>query len=201
MRYTIRLETPDDYRKSEELTRKAFTDMDLPGREVFREPGAPPCDEHLLVNRLRKNPLFVPELDFVAEWDGAIVGHILYTRCKVVETEGGEHELLCFGPLSVSPDLQKQGVGGALVRHSLDAARNLDFRGVIIFGHPEYYHRFGFVNAERYGITTPQGHNFDSFMALELRPGGLDGIRGRFVLEDVFHIDMDELREFDKSFR
>lgn len=200
MHCTIRPETPADHRKVEELTRKAFADMDLPGREIFREPGEPPCDEHLLVHRLRESPIFVPELDFVAERSGEIVGHILYTKCQVVDADGAKNELLVFGPLSVLPENQGQGIGADLVRHSLDAAADLGYKGVVIYGHPDYYARFGFVNAKRYGITTPQGDNPDYFMALELAPGSLDEIHGSFVLDDLFRIDIDEVRNFDKAF-
>ena len=93
MNIQIRLETPADYRAVEELTREAFW--------AFWEPNRTICDEHLLVHWLRFTPSFVPELDFVAETDGKIVGHIIYSKSKVIDETGKEYETLTFGPLSV----------------------------------------------------------------------------------------------------
>jgi predicted N-acetyltransferase YhbS len=71
---------------------------------------------------------------------------------------------------------------------------------VIIFGDPEYYHRFGFVNAEKYNIQTSDGQNFEPFMALELYENSLQGISGKFYTDKVFETDSQELEEFEKGF-
>lgn len=189
MSMVLRREGEADYEAVENLTREAFWDMFKPG-----------CDEHLLVHKLRRVPAFVPELDFVAVEDGQIVGHIIYSRAKVVGDDGNAHEVITFGPVSVLPSLQKKGIGSALIEHTMKLAREMGYRGIVIFGHPAYYPRFGFENAERFGITTADGVNFDAFMALELREGSLKGITGRFHEDPVFKIDEDEMEAFDRRF-
>ena len=185
----LRPEAEQDYRAVEHLTREAFWDVYKPG-----------CDEHLLAHKLRQTEVFLPELDYVAVMDGRIVGNIMYSLAQVIDSSGCAHLVLIFGPLSVLPDCQGQGVGAALVRHTLTLARKTGYPGVIIFGNPGYYHRFGFQNAEKYAITTADGENFDAFMALELHQGALRNITGRFCEDAVFHIDPMELLEFEKAF-
>jgi predicted N-acetyltransferase YhbS len=189
MNIKIRLEKEKDHQEVENMTREAFWDLHQPG-----------CDEHLLVHKLRKAEAFIPELDFVAELDHQVVGNIMYSRARVIDGKGLEHEVLTFGPLSVLPSHQRLGVGSALVKHTLKLAEEMGFKAIIIFGHPEYYHRFGFANAERFHITTSDGANFEPFMALELYEGALRGIEGRFYEDAVFKTDPAELETFDKGF-
>lgn len=94
--------------------------------------------------------------------------------------------VICVGPVSVLPEKQKEGIGCKLLYHLLERAGELGYHAAFLYGHTGYYPRFGFVNAERYGITTRDGKNFDAFMALELRPGALYGITGRFVEDSAF---------------
>lgn len=187
---TIRREGPADHRAVEELTRDAFWGL-----------FAPRCDEHLVVHLLRGSPALVPELDVVAEVDGELVGHVVYSRARVVEpTTGAEHPVLTFGPLSVLPDRQGDGIGGALMRHTLAAAAELGHRAVVVYGHPDYYPRFGFRPAAAFGITAPGGASFDALMALPLVPGGLDGVAGEFHEDPVFVVDPERVAEFDRGF-
>lgn len=185
----IRLEQLADYREVENLTREAFWDM--------HEHGA---DEHLLAHKLRKSAAFVPQLDMVAVNSGRIIGNIMYSVAKVVQQNGTQHELLTFGPLSVLPAYKGHGIGSLLVRHTLELAGAMQYRGVVIFGHPEYYPRFGFKQAKDFGITTDKGENMPPFMALELYPEALLGIAGKFYIDPVFEIDTAELAEFEKQF-
>lgn len=186
----LRLERPEDYHVVEELTREAFWRC-IRGF----------CDEHLLVHRIRKCPSFVPELDYVAEADGRIVGHIIYTKARIEEPSGKTHEVLTFGPLSVLPEFQNRGIGRALMMHTFEEARKLGYRAVVIFGHPDYYPRIGFRRASEFGITTADGSSFDAFMALPLYEGALDGIQGRFFIDPVFEsLDENDVLEFDRNF-
>lgn len=189
MDINLRLEKPADYRLVEELTREAFWGMNHPS-----------CDEHLLVHKLREVPAFVPELDFVAEVDRKIVGNIMYSKAKVIDETGAEHKVLTFGPISVLPEHQSQGIGKALLRHTISEARRLGYRAILFFGHPDYYPKVGFRRAEEFNITTASGKNFDAFMAMPLYDGALDGITGRFYEDPVFEIDAKEAAEFDKGF-
>ena len=197
MNHTIRLETPADYDEVNRLVYAAFKDLVLPGRER--------CDEHFLVHTLRSHEIFIPKLSFVAEAQepqdkGQIIGQIVYAKATVLDETGGEHEVISFGPLSVLPQHQGQGIGAALVRHSLAQATRLGYKGVLIFGHEKYYPRFGFQNAKAFGITTREGQNFDAFMALPLAPGALDGVRGRFLLDPVYEVDPLALERFNQTF-
>ncbi|MGE0092550.1 MAG: GNAT family N-acetyltransferase [Bacteroidales bacterium] len=180
----------DEFAETIELTRRAFWDLFQPG-----------CDEHLLLARLRESACYIPELDMVAIEAGVIVGHALATvaavKCVVPCADGSLLEkggvcagcrVICVGPVSVLPEKQKEGIGCKLLYHLLERADELGYDAAFLYGHPEYYPRFGFVNAKRYGITTRDGQNFDAFMALELSPGALSGITGRFVEDDAFHV-------------
>ena len=175
---TIRREKKSEWKTVEQITYRAFH-------------AAPPTEsgddgnEALLVRKLRSCSSFVPELDYVAELDGSVIGNIMYARSKVIGDDC-EWETLTFGPVSVLPKYQRQGVGSALIRKTLDAARDLDYCAVLIFGHESYYPRFGFKPASEFGITTADGKNFPAFMALPLSDGALDGICGRFILDDVY---------------
>ncbi len=188
MSLTLRREAPADHRTVEALTREAFWGM-----------SGPRCDEHLLVHRLRTTATFVPELDYVAEVDGRLVGNVMYSRARVVG-ERGAHDVLTFGPLSVLPAHQGTGVGTALMRRTLAEAAALGHRGVIVYGHPDYYPRLGFRRGAEVGVTAPDGSTFDALMVLALVPDGLDGVAGQFHEDPVFHLDPDDVAEFERSF-
>jgi predicted N-acetyltransferase YhbS len=188
--FILRLEQPDNFATVDRITYEAFK-------------GAPHGDgnEALLAHKLRTCAAFVPELDFVAELNGQVVGNILYSKSKIVADSGEEWETLTFGPLSVRPNCQRQGVGSALVRHTTELARQMGFRAVLIFGHESYYPRFGFVPAARFGVTTADGQNFDAFMALPLYDGALDGVHGRYFIDAVYEdLGKAESDEFNRRF-
>ncbi len=184
----LRTEEPRDYPAVELLTRDAFWDVYKPG-----------CDEHYLVHILRKTDAFIRELSIVAE-DGNIVGHVMLSRANIEDDAKVRHEALCLGPISVHPERQGQGIGTLLMRQAKLSAKGLGFRGILLYGNPSYYERFGFLNAEAFGITTATGQNFDEFMALELFPNSLSGIRGRFFYDKAFEIDPNEVERFDVQF-
>ena len=189
MNVSIRLEEEKDYKNVEHLTREAFWDLYRPG-----------CFEHLIVHKIRKVPAFVKELSYVACDDDSIIGNIIYSKAKVINDEDKEFEVLCMGPLGVLPFFQRKGIGSLLLNYSIEKARELGFKAVIIFGNPNYYQRFGFINAEKYGIKTSSGENFDAFMALELFNGALNGITGKYYDDKVFEIDNEELEIFEREF-
>ena len=186
---TIRVEEEKDYRDIEYLTREAFWDLYHPG-----------CSEHLIVHKIRKTTAFVRELSLIATDENCIVGSIIYSRAKIVNDKGQVFEVLCMGPLSVLPSRQREGIGSLLMRHSVDKAKGLGFKAIILFGNPNFYHRFGFVNAENYGIQTATGENFPAFMVLELGDRALRGMSGKFYADPVFEVNKEELESFEQGF-
>ena len=139
-------------------------------------------------------------LDLIAISENEIIGHIITTRAKVTDTHNNDLEVLCVGPLSVSPDFQNKGVGTKLLNESISIAKDLGVGGMILFGNPDYYHRFGFVNAQNYGISTKDGMNFEPFMALELYLNAMATISGKFYEDEAFITSEAELNEFEKLF-
>jgi putative acetyltransferase len=189
MNLIIRNERKNEYRAVEELTREAFWNLYVPG-----------CSEHFCLHNMRDSNDFIPELDFVAELDGGVIGNIVYTRGRVIDDAGRTYEIICFGPVSVLPVYQRQGVGSALIRYSLERAMSLGFTGVCIFGDPRYYSRFGFRCAERYDITNSDGKFAVALMALELVPGTLQKISGRFIDSEVFKVDEAAFQKYEDTF-
>lgn len=167
----IRQQCPDDYQAVLRLTYEAFLTLDYPGRRRM--------DEHYLIHLLQNSPSAIPELCFVAEQGGEIVGHILYTGSEILRPDegspcgGSKTGAITFGPLSVLPKCQRQGIGSALVRHSMDKARELGYGAVLITGVPDYYPKLGFKRARAYGLTLEGGSSPDAFMAYELIAGYL----------------------------
>jgi putative acetyltransferase len=118
-----------------------------------------------------------PCVSLVAEEDGEIVGHVLFSPVSV-DGHSFARPPMGLAPLAVTPDLQRGGVGSALSRAGLEACRALGAPFAVVLGHPSYYPRFGFVPAARFGLTFGAAPPRDSFMALELVPGALAGVRG-----------------------
>jgi putative acetyltransferase len=132
------------------------------------------AEEADLVDRLRAEGAVLVSL--VAELDQRVIGHVLFSRMSI-ETTGGSVPAAALAPVAVLPEHQRQGVGGSLIRHGLDLLRERGEQVVLVLGHPGYYPRFGFSSGKASSLESPFPP--DAFMALELRPGALDGIRGR----------------------
>lgn len=131
-------------------------------------------DEANLVDSLRSEGALLASV--VAELDKRIVGHILFSRMSI-ETEGGSILAAALAPIAVLPEHQRRGIGGRLIRHSLDLLRRRGEHIVVVLGHPDYYPRFGFSSGKARSLESPFPP--EAYMAMELSPGALDGIRGR----------------------
>lgn len=175
--------------QTEKLTRETFWNLYKPG-----------CDEHLVLHQLRESRDYIPELDLTAIMEGEIIGHIISTAAAVKSENGHQHKVLCVGPISVAPSLQNKGIGTKLLDEEIRLAGEMGYAAMILFGNPDYYKRFGFVNAQKYAITTKEGKNFDPFMALELTPDSLAGIKGRFFESEAFAVEEEALAAFEKKF-
>ena len=164
---SIRPAQAGDYDAILGLTYEAFLTLDYPGRRRM--------DEHFLIHLLQGSAFVIAELCFVAELYGEVVGHILYTRSKILRADGTETETITFGPLSVLPKFHRQGIGAALVAHSMRAAKALGFGAVLIVGVPAYYPKLGFRRARECGVTLEDGSSPDELMVYELSPEYLSG--------------------------
>jgi len=189
MKAEIRNETEKDYRVVEELTRDAFWNLYVPG-----------CDEHYLAHQLRKHPDFLPELAFVAEAEGKLVGSIMFTKSFLQNESGGRLETLTFGPVCVLPEYQHRGIGSALIRHGRDAAAARGCPAIIILGDPANYCRHGFKSSKDCGISDAEGNYPYGQLALVLDARRLAGARWKFHYSDVFNLNMDGFEEFDATF-
>ncbi|MDX6742072.1 N-acetyltransferase [Actinocorallia sp. A-T 12471] len=153
----IRRERPGDAAAVREIVAAAF--------------GGPHAAEAPLVDALRADPAWIPELSLVAELGGDVVGHVLATRGRA-----GDTPALGLAPLSVRPDVQRSGVGKALMHAVLGAADALDEPFVALLGDPDYYGRFGFVPASDLGVHAPDpawGVHFQARALTTYRPEGL----------------------------
>lgn len=189
MKFYIRNEEEKDYRDVEMLTREAFWNLYRPG-----------CDEHYLTHVLRTSPDFIPELDFVAILDDKIVGNIMFTKSYIISNDSKKHETITFGPLSVLPAYQKQGIGKALVEHAKEAAKKLGYRAILIYGFPSYYKKLGFVSAKEYGISNSEGLYPAAHQVLELYEGALSNISGKAYESESMYVSEEMADEFDKRF-
>ena len=142
-------------------------------------------DEGAIAERARVLGDDVRELSLVAELEGDIVGHVMISRARL---DG--RAVLALGPIGVVPELQGQGIGGTLMRETIDRARAAGEPLIVLIGHPWYYPRFGFVRASTLGIRPPFELPDEVFMALELHRGGAAG-GGVFTYSPAFDAAVD----------
>ena len=146
----IRQETPKDYVAVYQLIKESFA-------------SAKHCDgnEQDLVAALRKSTSFVPELSLVAEINGEIAGHILFTEAKITS-----ETVLVLAPLSVLPKFQRQGIGSALIKAGHTIAKEMGYSYCVVLGSETYYPRFGYLPAIQFHIEVPKGIPSSNFMAI-----------------------------------
>ena len=123
-------------------------------------------------------------VSLVAEVDGKVVGHILFS--PVLLTEHAHLNVMGLAPMAVAPDYQRKGIGSALVRQGLTRCKDLGCCAVVVVGHPEYYPRFGFRPADRYALRCEYDVPADVFMVAELEVGALSGASGLVRYDDAF---------------
>lgn len=184
----IRNEEEKDYSIVEEMTRKAFYNLYIPG-----------CTEHYLVHIMRKHNDFIPELDFVLELDGKIIGNIMYTKARLVDENGQEKEILTFGPLCIHPDYQRKGYGKKLLEYSFNKAISLGYDVIVIFGSPSNYVARGFKSCKKYNVCLEGGVFPSAMMVKELKNNTLDGRKWTYYDSPIMQIDEKEAQKFDDS--
>ena len=163
MEISIRQEKPEDIAAVFKLNVAAF----------------PQDGEAKLVDALRRNSeVFIPELSLVAVSGNTVVGHILFTRIKIIAADGKEFESLALAPMAVSPEFQRQGIGGLLIQAGLQKAKASGFTSVIVLGHEHYYPKFGFEPTEKWQIKAPFDVPAAVFMGIELEDKALQNKSG-----------------------
>ena len=182
----IRNERETDYKIVEDITRKAFYNVYVPG-----------CMEHYLVYIMRGHEDFIPELDFVIEVDGQTVGNIMYTKSKLTDEGGTEKEIVTFGPVSILPKHQRKGYGKMLIEHSLKRAAELGYEAVVIMGSPANYVGSGFQCCRKYNVCVEKGKYPAAMLVKELKPGALDGRLWFYSDSPVMNVDEREAQAFD----
>ena len=182
----IRNERETDYKIVEDITRKTFYNVYVPG-----------CMEHYLVHIMREHEDFIPELDFVIEVDGQIVGNIMYTKAKLTDEGGTEKEIVTFGPVSILPKYQRKGYGKMLIEHSLKRAAELGYEAVVIMGSPANYVGSGFQCCRKYNICVEKEKYPAAMLVKELKPGALDGKLWFYSDSPVMNVDEREAQAFD----
>ncbi len=162
---TIRLEKPEDYREVENLTREAFWNVYRPG-----------CTEHYVLHCYRDNPDFIPELDFVMEEDGRIIGHVMFSKAQLILNDGTRKPSWTFGPISIHPDYKRKGYGLRMLQYALEEARKMGVGFLCMEGNVDFYRNAGFGLASKFNIhyhDFPKEEEVPFFLAQELIPGWL----------------------------
>ena len=188
----IRLERTEEHRETETLVREAFWNVYRPG-----------CLEHYVLNQLRNDEAFVPELNFVMEKDGRLIGQNMFMRAVIKADDGRDIPIMTMGPICITPELQSKGYGKILLDYSLEKAAELGCGALCFEGNINFYGKSGFTYASEFGIRyhgLPEGADASFFLCKELKKGYLDGISGEYTPPKGYFVDEAQAEEFDKQF-
>ena len=189
---TIRNEKKEDHRKVENLIRESFWNVYRPG-----------CLEHFVIHKLRDDDAFIPELDFVMELDGKLIGQNMFMKANIKADDGRDIPIMTMGPICIAPQLKRKGFGKILLDYSLERAKNFGCKAVCFEGNIDFYGKSGFTFASNFGIRyhgLPEGEDASFFLCKELEEGYLDGITGEYATPKGYYVDENEAEEFDKNF-
>ena len=215
--YSIRVEEERDYSTVEGLVREAFWNVYRPG-----------CTEHYVLHHLRSNPDFIPELAFVIEVDGKIIGQNVFVKAQITKSNGIAFPILTMGPICIANEYKRKGYGKILLDYSLEKAKALGYGAVCFEGNIDFYGKSGFDYASKFGIKyhgLPEGMDdgfineketrqtaesraenevsldqtyADFFLCKELKPGYLDGITGVYATPAAYFVAEENPEDFEK---
>ena len=190
--YIIRLETPADHAEVENLVRESFWNVYRPG-----------CYEHYLLHCLRDDKDFVPELDFVMEKDGRIIGQNVFVRASIQADDGRDIPIMTMGPICIADDLKRRGYGKILLDYTIEKAKEMGAGALCFEGNIDFYGKSGFTYASEFGLRyrgLPEDVDASFFLCKELIPGYLAGITGEYGPPAGYLIDEAKAEEFDKQY-
>ncbi len=193
--FIIRRETKADHADVEYLISESFWNVYCPG-----------CSEHLIMHVLRDDPAFVPELDFVMEKDGKLIGQNMFMKTVIDADDGRTIEVLTMGPICITPELKRKGYGKILLDYSLEKATDLGFGAVLFEGNILFYGKSGFTYAREFGIRyhdLPEGADDSFFLCRELVPGALASVRGEYAPPRCYFVaeeNPDAFERYEKTF-
>ena len=190
--FIIRPEKEDDFRKVEELVRDSFWNVYRPG-----------CLEHYVLHKMRNEPDFIKELDFVMEKDGRIIGQNVFVKAKIMADDGREIPIAAMGPICIANDLKRQGFGKILLDYTIEKAKEYGIGALCFEGNIDFYGKSGFAFASEFGIRyhgLPEGADSSFFLCKELKEGYLKGVTGEYAPPQLYMVDEKEAEEFDKGF-
>ena len=191
MNVTVRnIEEKDRY-AVELVAKRAFWNLYMPG-----------CDEHYFIHTLRSHKDFIPELSFVIELEGRIIGSVMYTRSRLIDEKSNEKHTVTMGPLCVLPEYQRRGFGKALLEHTFRLAADMGYDTVINFGNPDNYVARGYKSCRRYNVCF-EGDIFPAALLVKvLKDDALDGRKWFYHPSDADHTceDTEALESFDALF-
>ena len=189
---TIRLEQKEDYREVENLVRESFWNVYRPG-----------CSEHYVIHMLRDDPAFIPELDFVMELDGKLIGQNMFMNTIIEADDGRAIPVLTMGPIGIIPELKRQGYGKKILDYSLEKATAMGFGAVLFEGNIDFYGKSGFDYARNFGIRyhdLPEDADDSFFLCKELIPGYLSDVTGVYQTPQGYYVDDADVDAFDAAF-
>lgn len=215
--YSIRVEEEWDYSTVESLVRESFWNVYRPG-----------CTEHYVLHHLRSNPDFIPELAFVMEVDGKIIGQNVFVKAQITKSNGIAFPILTMGPICIANEYKRKGYGKILLDYSLEKAKALGYGAVCFEGNIDFYGKSGFDYASKFGVNyagftneketrqtaesraenevsldqtyhgLPEGMAADFFLCKELKPGYLDGITGVYATPAAYFVAEENPEDFEK---
>jgi len=186
----IRNERIEERREVENLVRESFWNVYRPG-----------CQEHYVLKILRDNEDFMPELNFVMEKDGKLIGQNVFVRTAIKADDGRDIPIMTMGPICISPECKRMGYGKILLDYSLERAKEMGCKAVCLEGNIDFYGKSGFVVAATRGIRyhgMPDGEVADFFLCKELEEGYFDGVTGVYSTPKGYFVAMNNPDNFEK---
>ena len=207
--YSIRVEEEWDYSTVESLVRESFWNVYRPG-----------CTEHYVLHHLRSCHDFIPELAFVMEADGKIIGQNVFVKAQITKNEVTAFPILTMGPICIANEYKRKGYGKILLDYSLEKAKALGYGAVCFEGNIDFYGKSGFDYASKFGVNYAGFTNeketrqtaesraenevsldqtyADFFLCKELKPGYLDGITGVYATPAAYFVAEENPEDFEK---